>query len=144
MYYSKLQRRNKNIYRKQLCGNSYQGTSSVQWNWVARKVPPPGCPFCPSRSMDLHCAKVHSEMPCACMRYNWQPANLPNNCVCGHPFSVDHALSCPTVGFPTIRHNELRDFTAKVMTEVCHDMCLEPPLQPLTGETLRYATANTC
>ena len=78
-----------------------------------------------------------------CLRYNWQPANLPNDCVCGHSFSVDHALSCSTGGFPSIRHNELRDFTAKVMTEVCHDVCLEPTLQPLTGETLRYATANT-
>ena len=28
------------------------------------------------------------------------------------------------------------------MTKVCHDVCLEPTLQPLTGETLRYATAN--
>ena len=26
------------------------------------------------------------------------------------------------------RHNELRDFTTKVMTEVCHDVCLEPTL----------------
>ena len=78
-----------------------------------------------------------------CLRYNWQPANLPNKCVCSHYFSVDHALSCSTEGFLTIRHNELRDFTAKVMTEVCHDVCLEPTLQPLTGETLRYATANT-
>ena len=77
-----------------------------------------------------------------CLRYNWQPANLPKNCICGHSFSVDHALSCSTGGFQTIRHNELRDFTAKVMTEVCHDVCLEPTLQPLTGETLRYATAT--
>ena len=52
-----------------------------------------------------------------CLRYNWQPANLPNNCICGHLFSADHALSCSIGGFPTIRHNELGNFTAKVMTE---------------------------
>ena len=40
-------------------------------------------------------------------------ANLPSRCVCGKSFSVDHALNCPTGGFPTIRHNQLRDFTAK-------------------------------
>ncbi len=66
-----------------------------------------------------------------CMRYNYQPTHLPSKCVCGKFFSVDHALSCPTGGQPTIRHNELRDFTAKATTEVCHDVCVEPSLQPL-------------
>jgi len=36
----------------------------------------------------------------------------------------------------------LRDFTASILTEVCDDVRVEPPLQPLTGETLRFATAN--
>ena len=35
-----------------------------------------------------------------------------------------------------MRHNELRNFTASVMQEVCHDVALEPPLQPLDGEQL--------
>ena len=78
-----------------------------------------------------------------CLRYNWSPPQLPQKCVCGHSFSVDHAFNCSTGGLPTARHNELRDFTAKVMTEVCHDVCIEPPLQPLTGEALAFATANT-
>ena len=38
--------------------------------------------------------------------------------------------------------DELRDFTAEVLSEVCTDVCTEPPLQPLSGETLTYATAN--
>ena len=29
-----------------------------------------------------------------------------------------------------------------MLTEVCSDVRVEPPLQPLTGETLRFATAN--
>ena len=33
-------------------------------------------------------------------------------------------------------------FTAGVLSEVCTDVCTEPPLQPLSGETLTYATAN--
>jgi len=78
-----------------------------------------------------------------CLRYNWSPPQLPQKCVCGHSFSVDHAFNCSTGGLPTVRHNELRDFTAKVMTEVCHDVCIEPPLQPLTGEALAFTTANT-
>ena len=35
-----------------------------------------------------------------------------------------------------MRHNELHDFIASLLSEVCHNVCVEPPLQPLTGETL--------
>ena len=71
-----------------------------------------------------------------------QPSLLPTTCVCGKPFTVDHALNFPTGGFPTIRHNEIRDVTANLMSEVCHDVSVEPLLQPLSGEHLSYATAN--
>ena len=47
-----------------------------------------------------------------------------------------------TGGFPTIRHNELRDFTAEKLSEVCHNVCIEPHLQPLTGEKFNFATTN--
>ena len=76
------------------------------------------------------------------LRYGWLPSGLPIHCACGQGFSIDHALNCPTGGYPTLRHNELRDFTAEVLSEVCTDVCTEPPLQPLSGETLTYATAN--
>ena len=84
---------------------------------------------CLLRNMDfaLHKGDFRDAL---CLRYNWQPTQLPCNCVCGKAFSINHALSCPTGGLPTIRHNELRDFTAKVMTEVCHDVCIKPHLQP--------------
>ena len=52
-------------------------------------------------------------------------------------------MCCPTGGFPSIRHNELRDLTAEALTEVCSDVCIEPHLQPLTGETLHYSSANS-
>ena len=32
--------------------------------------------------------------------------------------------------------------TAETLSEVCTDVCVEPSLQPLTGETFDYATAN--
>ena len=57
-----------------------------------------------------------------CMRYKWQPDHLPSHCACGQAFSIDHALSCATGGYSVLRHNELRNFTASVMQEVCHDM----------------------
>ena len=77
------------------------------------------------------------------LRYGWSPLNVPSHCACGTPFSVSHALSCPKGGFPTLRHNEVRDLTAKLMTEVCHDVCIEPHLQPLTGEVLEGNSAIT-
>ena len=77
-----------------------------------------------------------------CLRYGWLPSGLPTQCVCGQGFSVDHSMNCPTGGYPTLRHNELRDFTAAILSEVCTDVCVEPPLQSLSGETLTYATAN--
>ena len=43
-----------------------------------------------------------------CLRFGWQPVNLPQTCVCGKPFCVEHAFTCPCGGFPSIRHNEVR------------------------------------
>ena len=67
----------------------------------------------------------------------------PSTCTCGKSFTVEHALSCSLGGFPSIRHNEIRDLTANLMTEVCHNVSIEPHLQPITGETFPAMTANT-
>ncbi len=56
--------------------------------------------------------------------------------------TVEHSLICPRGGFQSIRHNELRDITAGFLTEVCHNVGIEPPLQPLSGEQLTFRTAN--
>ena len=77
-----------------------------------------------------------------CMRYGWMLPNLPSKCVCGSAFNVDHAMVCSKGGFPTLRHNEIRDITADLLTEVCHDVAIEPMLQPLTGEKFQKKTAN--
>ena len=44
-------------------------------------------------------------------------------------------------GFPTIRHNGLRDITASLLTDVCRNVTTEPRLQPLTGETMTHRSA---
>ena len=56
-----------------------------------------------------------------------------------------HALICSGSrgGYPSIRHNELRDITAGFLSEVCHNVGTEPPLQPITGEQLTLRSANT-
>ena len=78
-----------------------------------------------------------------CLRYGWQPTNFPCKCECGASFNIDHALCCNKGGFPMHRHNEIRDFTANVLTEVCHDVCVEPTLQELNSEALPHATVNS-
>ena len=66
----------------------------------------------------------------------------PSHCVCGASFSADHAMICRHGGLTFIRHNELRNLTASWLHEVCHDVVVEPPLQPLTSKALVPAPAN--
>ena len=77
------------------------------------------------------------------LRYGWAPLKTPTTCVCGANFAVEHLLSCPRGGFPSLRHNEIRDLTANLLTEVCHDVKVEPELQKITTETMTRRTANT-
>ena len=77
------------------------------------------------------------------LRYGWPLQNSPSHCSCGQPFTVEHALTCKTGGFPAVRHNEVRDITATLLTEVCHGVTTEPHLQPLSGESLSHRSAIT-
>ena len=78
-----------------------------------------------------------------CLRYGWNLSNTPRLCNCDTPFSVDHAMICHLGGIPTIRHNEIRDITATLLTEICHNVATEPLLQPLTNESFHHRSANT-
>ena len=66
--------------------------------------------------------------------------NLPSQCNCGHSFSNNHALSCPTGGFPSDTMKS--ETSASLLSEVCHGVSIEPYLQPLTGETMALCSAN--
>ena len=67
---------------------------------------------------------------------------MPEKCACNAKFDVEHALSCKKGGFVTIRHNEIRDVTARMLKEVTNDVRVEPPLQKLTGEKFESNSAN--
>ena len=73
----------------------------------------------------LHRAAFHDAMA---LRYRWSPSNLPSMCDCGNHFTVEHVLSCAKGGFPSIRHNEIHDLTANLLT---------------TSDQLSGATANS-
>ena len=47
-------------------------------------------------------------------------------------------MICPKGGFPTQRHNEVRNITAELLTETCSD---EPILRPLDGECFQKKSA---
>jgi len=64
----------------------------------------------------------------------WSP--LLTACVCGRSNNIEDALSCSNGAFPTIRHNDIQDLTADLLSEVCRDVSIELSLQPLTGESL--------
>ena len=68
---------------------------------------------------------------------------MASHCLCGKPFNVEHAQSCPTGVFSIIRQNEIRHLTASLMIEVCHTVSVEPVLQPLSGEQLSTNSAVT-
>ena len=88
----------------------------------------------------LHKGTFHDALA---LRYGWIPDRLPSKCKSGVSFSVEHALSCPKGGFPSIRYNEIRDLTTTLLTEVCNDVCIEPELQPASNEELTGSTANS-
>ena len=88
----------------------------------------------------IHKGAFHDALA---LQYGWAPDKLPAKCACSSTFSVEHALSCAKGGFPLIRHNEIRNLTTTLLTEVYHEVCIEPELQPVTNEVLTGSTANS-
>ena len=76
------------------------------------------------------------------LRYGWKLANTSSHCVCGSPFTPDHAMICQHGGLTFVHHNEIHDITAEWLNKVCYDVAIEPTLQQLNGETIVPATAN--
>ena len=51
-------------------------------------------------------------------------------------------MTCKKGGFVSIRYNDLRDLNAKMLSQVCKDIEIQPKLTPITGEELDSRTAN--
>ena len=76
------------------------------------------------------------------LRYGRPLKHLPSTCPCGQKFDVTHALNCKKGGFITIRHNNIRNFEAGLLTQVVNDVEIEPNLQPLDGEIFQGLTGD--
>ena len=62
---------------------------------------------------------------------------MPSTFCCSAKMDIQHAMSWKRGGFVTIRHNDLRDLTANLLSNVCNDVEIEPKLLPVTGENFR-------
>ena len=72
------------------------------------------------------------------LRYGWEPTNIPLKFACGQSFDLTHALHCARGRYTLMRHNEIRDTFATLMSEVCFDVEIEPKLQSLQGESRNF------
>ena len=76
------------------------------------------------------------------LSYGWDPVKMPSLCACNQNLTVAHALNCPKWWYEHMRHNELRDSFANLLSDDCHDVEIEPHLQPLQGETFAIKSAT--
>ena len=90
-------------------------------------------------NLNLNKGEFHDA--CA-LRYNKRISDLPSHCVCGESFTVTHAMNCKRGGFISARHDNIRDFEAALLSQVCTDVEIEPQLQSLSNEALPRS-ANT-
>ena len=76
------------------------------------------------------------------LRYGWEVSKLSTMCPCGSKFHIQRSISCKKGSFVIIRHNDLRELTAKTLSEVCNDKEIEPKLVPLSGGDLSNRPEN--
>ena len=76
-------------------------------------------------------------------KYGWEPTNIPLKCACGHYFDLTHALHCEKGGYTHMRHNEIRDTFATLVSEVCFGVEIEPKVQSLQGESFVNNSTTT-
>ena len=76
------------------------------------------------------------------LRYNWKIPGTAPYCACGEKNSTNHTLICKRGGYVHMRHNNIRDFEASLLREICKDVRIEPELIPL-GQRETTESSNT-
>ena len=72
-----------------------------------------------SHGFDLTRRKFHDGL---CLRYGWEPSNLPSSCSCGQRFGLERALTCRRGGYVAMRHDEVRDLFSELLAETCSNV----------------------
>ena len=95
---------------------TYKIASKIRFLLVSLVTEPP-------LGMALRTESAFRDAICLCC--GWQPPLLPSHCICGSIYTVEHAMNCPSGGFPSIRHNEVRDLTSVryVIMQNLHVLC---------------------
>ena len=68
------------------------------------------------------------------LRYLLSLENMPLTCVCGKDYLITHALTCATGWFNIKRHNDVQDYLANLLNEMCADVSIEPHLVQVTED----------
>ncbi len=89
----------------------------------------------PSRDFDFYLNRDEFRDAIS-LRYDWPILNMAKNCECGTTNNIDHALICKLGGFTIMRHNAIRDLEAELLSTVCKDVTIEPPLIETTAEKI--------
>ena len=76
------------------------------------------------------------------LRYGWKITILPTFFPYRSKFDIQSSMSSNKGSFVSIRHNNLRDLIARIVSEVCKDTEIEPKLLPLSGEEFHRRTTN--
>ena len=66
----------------------------------------------------------------------WDAVMMPSLCVHNENFTVVHALHFLNREYTQMKHNELSDSFVKLLSDVCHDVKIEPYFQPMQSKTL--------
>ena len=82
---------------------------------------------------------AQGSLPGCCCSAVWVASGQYAKSMCA--WKESHSGACLHLP-PTLRHNNLRDLTADLVSEVCPNVCTEPELQPLSGEVLHRRSAN--
>ena len=82
------------------------------------------------------------------LKYQLPIPNLSPQCPSGERSSgercdTQNAMLSKKEGFVTLRHNKLRDILSALSEQVCHDVVIQPILQPVSDNNLVPSTANT-
>ena len=76
------------------------------------------------------------------LKYGRPLKSLSAMCPYVEKYNVIHALDCKKGGFATIRHNNLRNFEADMLSKIVNDVEAEPELQPVTGKIIEGLFGN--
>ena len=110
---------------------SYQTPYRGPWTLPKKRGPPSGSLHFRCQTMGLLCTSRVSTMPWPCDMAG-PHLNYHTNANVGMECQWSTRVKG---GFPIIRHNEIRDLTATLLTEVCSEVSIEPELQPCSDAT---------